>query len=276
AKPAASVRGPIPGTGVAVVRPGDERVFLRPLPVGALWGVGPRTLEKLHGLGVRTVGQLERLPLEQLVRTLGDAHGRHLHDLAHAVDPRPVVPDQRPKSISHEETFAEDIDDARALHTELVRMADAVARRARHQEVAGRTVAIKVRFGDFTTISRSVTLPQAVDTGPAIVRAATQLLDQIDIAPGVRLFGVGLANLADDAPHQLSLDDLTRAAEAPAADGAAWSAVTEAVDAVRARFGDDALLPAALAEGGSLRAKRAGEQQWGPDDRGSSPDGDRV
>lgn len=276
AKPSASVRGPIPGTGVAVVRPGDERVFLRPLPVEALWGVGPRTLEKLHGLGVRTVGQLERLPIEQLVRTLGEAHGRHLHDLAHAVDPRPVLPDQRPKSISHEETFAEDIDDARALHTELVRMADAVARRARHQEVAGRTVAIKVRFGDFTTISRSVTLPQAVDTGPAIVRAATQLLDQIDIAPGVRLFGVGLANLADDAPHQLSLDDLTRAAEAPAADGAAWSAVTEAVDAVRARFGDDALLPAALAEGGSLRAKRAGEQQWGPNDRGSSPGEDRV
>src|SRR5690606_13412740 len=118
-------------------------------------------------------------------------------------------------SISHEETFVEDIDDARALHTELVRMADAVARRARHQEVAGRTVAIKVRFGDFTTISRSITLPQAVDTGPAIVRAASRLLEQVDIAPGVRLFGVGLANLADDAPHQLSLDDLTRAAETP-------------------------------------------------------------
>ncbi|HSP05117.1 MAG TPA: DNA polymerase IV [Acidimicrobiales bacterium] len=273
AKPSASVRGPVPGTGVAVVRPGDERVFLRPLPVGALWGVGPRTLEKLHALGVRTVGQLERLPLDQLVRSLGDAHGRHLHDLAHAVDPRPVVPDQRPKSISHEETFAEDIDDPRALRTELVRMADAVARRARHQDVSGRTVAIKVRFGDFTTISRSITLAQAVDTGPAIARAATQLLDQVDIAPGVRLFGVGLANLADDAPHQLSLDDLTRAAEAPAADGAAWTAVTEAVDAVRARFGDDALLPAALAERGSLRAKRPGEQQWGPHERrASSPD----
>jgi DNA polymerase IV len=276
AKPSASVRGPVPGTGVAVVRPGDERVFLRPLPVGALWGVGPRTLERLHALGVRTVGQLERLPLDQLVRSLGGAHGRHLHDLAHAVDPRPVVPDQRPKSISHEETFAEDIDDPRALHTELVRMADAVARRARHQEVSGRTVAIKVRFGDFTTISRSLTLAQAVDTGPAIARAATQLLDQVDIAAGVRLFGVGLANLADDAPHQLSLDDLTRAGEAPAADGAAWTAVTEAVDAVRARFGDDALLPAALAEGGSLRAKRSGEQQWGPHERQASSDGDGV
>jgi DNA polymerase-4 len=137
-------------------------------------------------------------------------------------------------------------------------------------------VAIKVRFGDFTTISRSITLAQAVDTGPAIARAATQLLDQVDIAPGVRLFGVGLANLADDAPHQLSLDDLTRAADVPAADGAAWTAVTEAVDAVRARFGDDALLPAALAERGSLRAKRPGEQQWGPHERGASSPGGGV
>jgi DNA polymerase-4 len=270
AKPSASVRGPIPGTGVAVVRPGDERVFLRPLPVGALWGVGPRTLEKLHGLGVRTVGQLERLPLDQLVRAVGEAHGRHLHDLAHAVDPRPVVPDQRAKSISHEETFVEDIDDPRALHTELVRMADAVARRARHDEVTGRTVAIKVRFGDFTTITRSLTLPRPVDSGPSIVRAASRLLDQVDIALGVRLFGVGLTNLSEGAPQQLSLDDLHRTDGAPAADGAAWSAVTEAIDAVRARFGDDALLPAALAEGGSLRAKRSGDQQWGPGDRSAS------
>ena len=130
---------------------------------------------KIAQLGVRTVAQLERLPLAQLVRAVGEAHGRHLHDLAHAVDPRPVVPDQRVKSVSHEETFAEDIDDPRALHTELVRMADAVGRRARSQDVAGRTVSIKVRFGDFTTISRSVTLPQPVDTGPAIVRAATRL-----------------------------------------------------------------------------------------------------
>jgi DNA polymerase IV len=264
AKPSASVRGPVPGTGVAVVRRGDERAFLRPLPVEALWGVGPRTLEKLHALGVRTVGQLERLPLTQLTRAIGEAHGRHLHDLAHAIDPRPVIPDQRPKSISHEETFVEDLDDHTALRTELVRMADAVARRARAHGLAGRTVSIKVRFGDFTTITRSSTLPQAVDSGPAIVRAATRLLDAVDVAPGVRLFGVALANLADDAPHQLSLDELAPSSAAPAADGTAWTAVTEAVDAVRARFGDDALLPATLAGGGSLRAKRSGDQQWGP------------
>jgi len=264
AKPKASRRGPIPGTGVAVVPPGDERAFLRPLRVEALWGVGPRTLERLHGLGVRTVGQLERLPLDQLVRAVGEAHGRHLHALAHAVDPRPVEPDQRAKSISHEETFAEDLDTHAALHVELVRMADAVARRAREHEVAGRTVSIKVRYGDFTTITRSTTLPQPVDTGPAVVRAAGALLGALDVAPGVRLFGVGLSNLAEHAPHQLSLDDLARSDEPPAADGQAWAAVTEAVDAVRARFGDAAVVPAALAGRGPLRPKRSGDQQWGP------------
>jgi len=264
AKPRASRRGPIPGTGVAVVPAGEERAFLRPLPVEALWGVGPRTLERLHGLGVRTVGQLERLPLDQLVRALGDAHGRHLHDLSHAVDPRPVEPDQRARSISHEETFAEDLDTHAALHVELVRMADAVARRAREHEVAGRTVSIKVRYGDFTTHTRSTTLSQPVDTGTAVVRAAGALLDALDVAPGVRLFGVGLSNLVERAPHQLSLDDLAAGGEPRAADGAAWTAVTEAVDAVRARFGDAAVVPAALAGRGPLRPKRSGDQQWGP------------
>ncbi len=273
AKPSASARGAVPGTGVAVVRPGDERAFLRPLPVEALWGVGPKTLERLHRLGVRTVGHLERLPLDQLTRAVGDAHGQHLHALAHAVDDRPVVPDQRPKSISHEETFAEDIDDVARLRVELVRMADAVARRARHHDLPGRTVSIKVRFGDFSTISRSVTLDRPVDTGPAIVRAASGLLDQVDVSIGVRLFGVALANLVEDAPRQLSLDDLGGRPSGgarpdrpvvTAADGAAWSAVTEAIDAVRARFGDEAVLPGTLAAGGSLRAKRTGDQQRGP------------
>jgi DNA polymerase-4 len=264
AKPKASRHGPIPGTGVAVVPPGEELPFLRPLPVEALWGVGPKTLDRLHGIGVRTVGQLERLPLEQLVRAVGDAHGHHLHALAHAVDPRPVEPDQRTKSISHEETFVEDLDSHGALRVELVRMADAVARRAREHDLAGRTVSIKVRYGDFTTISRSTTLAQPVDTGPAIVRAAGTMLDALDVAAGVRLFGVGLSNLVQGAPHQLSLDDVVPGPDRPAADGAAWAAVTEAVDAVRARFGDAAVVPATLAGTGPLRPKRPGDQQWGP------------
>ncbi|WP_436795636.1 DNA polymerase IV [Actinospongicola halichondriae] len=263
-KPRPSVDGPIPGTGITVVRPGDERAFLRPLPAGSLWGVGPKTLEKLQRLGVRTVADIEALQLDTLVRAVGEASGRHLHALAHAIDERPVVPDARPKSIGHEETFAEDIDDRDRLHVHLVRMADAVADRVRHHGLPGRTVSIKVRFGDFSTISRSATQPGPVDSGPSIVRAASALLDQVDISSGVRLLGVSLTNLTEDAPRQMSLDDLARTPDtAPAADGAAWEAVTQAVDAVRERFGTDALRPATLL--GDSRASRPGERPWGPD-----------
>jgi DNA polymerase-4 len=263
-KPKASVQGPIPGTGVTVVRPGHERAFLRPLPAASLWGVGPKTLEKLQRLGVRTVGDLEHIPLDLLVRTVGEASGRHLHELCRAVDDRPVVPDARPKSIGHEETFAEDLHDHDALHLQLVRMAEAVASRVRHHRLPGRTVTIKVRFGDFSTITRSVTLPQPVDTAPAIVRAAGELLERIDVAPGVRLFGVSLSNLVEDAPRQLALDGLDGDGAPAAGDGRAWTAVTEVVDAVRARFGAEAVVPAALV-GGGRRPFRPGQQQWGPD-----------
>ncbi len=274
-KPTASVHGPVPGTGITVVRPGDELGFLRPLPASALWGVGPKTLEKLRRIGVRTVADIEQVPVEVLVRTLGDASGRHLHRLARAVDDRPVVADARPKSIGHEETFAADIHTHADLHVHLVRMADAVASRVRRHSLPGRTVTIKVRFGDFSTITRSATASAPVDTGPSILRMADALLDQIDVAPGVRLFGVTLSNLmpadeVDGAPHQLSLADMNAAEDGagPSADaeGPAWGAVTDAVDAVRARFGNDAVVPATLV-GDERRTFRPGEKQWGPSQR---------
>ncbi len=272
-KPRPSVDGPIPGTGITVVRPGDERAFLRPLPAQSLWGVGPKTLEKLQRLGVRTIADIEALQLDTLVRAVGDASGRHLHALAHAIDDRPVVPDARPKSIGHEETFAEDIDDVGRLHVQLVRMSDAVADRVRGHGLPGRTVTIKVRFGDFSTITRSITQPGPIDSGPSIVRAASSLLEQVDISAGVRLLGVSLSNLAPDAPRQMSLDDMAAAGAAPAADGAAWQAVTEAVDAVRERFGSDAVRPATLL--GDPRRSRPGERPWGPDaDRRGETDPD--
>ena len=281
-KPTASVRGPVPGTGITVVRPGDELAFLRPLPASALWGVGPKTLEKLRRIGVRTVADIEQLPVELLVRTLGDANGRHLHRLARAVDDRPVVADARPKSIGHEETFATDIHSHAELHVHLVRMADAVASRVRHHGLPGRTVTIKVRFGDFSTITRSVTAPRPVESGPAILRMADALLDQVDVGPGVRLFGVTVSNLVpaaevEDAPLQLSLADLGSPGDESGPDGEpagpAWDAVTEAVDAVRARFGTDAVVPATLV-GDERRSFRPGGQQWGPNrsDPGTTDD----
>ena len=269
-KPKPSLDGPIPGRGVTVVRAGDERAFLRPLPVASLWGVGPKTLEKLQRLGVHTVRDLEALDLGTLVRTLGQASGHHLHQLARAIDDRAVVPDARPKSIGHEETFAADLHDHDELHLQLVRMADAVADRLRRHRLPGRTVSIKVRYGDFSTITRSVTVPQPVDTGPAIVRAASELLERLDVSAGVRLFGVTVSNLVEDAPRQLSLDVAGPTGPPPADGGArpagdgAWSSVTEVVDAVRVRFGAGAVVPAALV-GDGRRPFRPGQQQWGPD-----------
>jgi DNA polymerase-4 len=252
AKPTATPSGPLFGSGVVVVPPGGELAFLHPLPVRALWGVGPKTQQVLDRLGIRTVGDLAGFGESDLVNALGDANGRHLHRLSHAVDDRPVVPDQRPKSISHEETFARDHTRLDTLRVEAVRMAEAVAQRLRRHGYAGRTVTVKVRFHDFRTITRSVTLPAAVDSGPEVARAAKALLEPIDPSAGVRLLGVGVTNLDADGAVQLRLDD----AAAPG-----WRDATSAVDAIRERFGDDAIKPGTLA---GRAVKQPGDTQWGP------------
>jgi DNA polymerase-4 len=255
AKPVADRKGTIRGRGVVVVAPGTELDFLHPLPVRALWGVGPATHKRLERFGVATVGDLAALPVETLVTALGSALGRHLHDLAWGRDPRRVEPDRAVKSVSHEETYAHDLHVASELAAEAVRLADSVGARLRRARLAGRTVSIKVRFHDFETITRSRTLPEPVDTGTVIARTAVSLLDEVDPTPGVRLFGVAVSNLVEDAAQQLSLLD------GAAAD---WDRATGAVDEVRARFGDGAVGPAALVRPDGLRVKRRGDTQWGP------------
>ena len=257
AKPRAARSGTEPGLGVCVVEEERELEFLHPLPVSALWGVGPATEARLQRFGVATIGDLATVPLATLVGSLGQALGAHLHELANGRDPRPVEPDREVKSVSHEETYAVDHVEREALRVEAVRMADSVANRLRDARLSGRTVTIKVRFGDFSTITRSHTLPSPVDSGPTIARAAVELLDQVDVSPGVRLFGVGVSNLAEDGARQLSLDDALNAA--------GWEDATKAVDEVRARFGDRAVGPGTLASSDGLRVKRQGDTQWGPD-----------
>ena len=252
AKPTASLAGPVPGLGVKVVTLDDELPFLHAHPVGALWGVGPATRARLDRLAVRTIGDLAALPEETLVAALGDASGRHLHALAWADDTRPVVPDTAAKSISHEETFPVDHHDHETLDREAVRLADAVAARLRRAGVAGRTVQVKVRFGDFRTITRSATAPEPLDTGRAVAAVARRLLDAVDVSPGVRLLGVGVSQLEPVAARQLSLDD---------AGAASWADATKAIDEIRDRFGDGAIVPATLA---GRAPKRRGDQQWGP------------
>ncbi|HEY8523319.1 MAG TPA: DNA polymerase IV [Acidimicrobiales bacterium] len=255
AKPRATPRGPVEGPGVHVVSPGGELAFLHPLPARALWGVGPATLARLESLGVRTVGDIAALPEATLVSRLGAAHGRHLSRLAHGIDPRPVVPEQPAKSVGHEETFPTDHHDRAPLQRELVRMADAVAGRLRRHRLGGRTVTIKVRFGDFRTITRSTTVAVPLDEGPAIARAARALLDAVDIAPGVRLLGVSVSGLVDGGARQLTLDEATS--------GPSWHEASAAVDAIRRRFGHRAIGPASSVGPGGMRTG-PGENPWGP------------
>ena len=263
AKPRAGPPGspPTPGLGVKVVAPGDELAFLHPLPVGALWGVGPATRTRLDRFGIRTVGDLAAMPEATLVGALGEAHGRHLHALAWAGDDRPVEPERAAKSIGHEETYASDHHSRDTLRKEALRLSDAVANRLREAGVAGRTVTLKIRFATFQTITRSRTVPAPVDAGPAIARVATELLDAIDPSTGVRLLGVSLSNLAPRPAEQLRLgaedgEDVDRE-----------PAVARAVDEVRRRYGDQAVGPATLLRGDGLAVKRRGDQQWGPPSR---------
>jgi DNA polymerase-4 len=274
AKPSASLAGVVEGAGIVVVEPGDELAFLHPKPVEALWGVGPATAVRLRRLGVATIGDLARVPLASLEASVGAAVGRHLYDLAWARDTRPVEPARDIKSVGHEETYPQDRDDADDLHREVVRMADAVAGRLRAGGLAGRTVTLKVRFGDFATITRSQTVPDLVDTGPAIAAAGAVLLAQVDVTAGVRLLGLSVSGLSRDAARQLTLD-LDAGSGGPARQGGpvaapAWEDTSRAVDQVRDRFGAGAVGPAALLGESGLRVKRPGDTQWGPAE-GSAP-----
>jgi DNA polymerase-4 len=243
---------------VYVVADGGELEFLWPLPVRALWGVGPATYGRLERFGVATIGDLAAMPVETLVRAVGESAGRHLHDLAWARDPRPVEPERDAKSIGHEETYAVDHFARSALELEVVRLADGVASRLRAAGLAGRTVTLKVRFADFRTITRSRTVKAALANGPEVAKVAQALLAGVDPSPGVRLLGVSASNLVERPATQLSLAESTP-----------WEGVAQAVEGVRRRYGEAAVGPAALlgagrSAPGGLRLRRLGDQQWGP------------
>lgn len=267
-KPAGPGQPPAAGPGVLVVAPGEELSFVHPLPVGALWGVGPATQKRLDRFGIVTVGDLAALPVETLVSALGKVQGRHLHDLAWARDDRPVVPESKPKSVGHEETYAKDLHDLGALNREAVRMADAVGHRLRKAGMEGRTVTIKVRFHDFNTITRSSTLPAPTATAPVLASVAKELLTLVDPGPGVRLFGVSVTNLSSVTDEQLTFDGAASATDAVGMPNPAWNDASRAVDAIRQRFGETAVGPATLAEGDGLHLKRQGDTQWGPRGKG--------
>ncbi len=225
--------------GMLVVRPAEVIDFLHPLPVGALWGVGARTEEVLLRLGLRTVGDLAHVPARTLQRAVGQAAGAHLHELAWGRDPRRVVPDEPERSAGHEETFATDVDDPAVVHRELLRLAERTAGRLRAGGWLARTVSIKVRFTDFTTITRSRTLDVPTDVGQDLYETARALFDALGLDRArLRLVGVRAERLvpARSAPRQLELGEREhgrRDAEL-------------AADRAARRFGAGAVRPATL------------------------------
>ncbi|GAA4094533.1 MULTISPECIES: DNA polymerase IV [Actinomadura] len=225
--------------GMLVVPADGVQEFLHPLPVAALWGVGDRTEEALLRLGLRTVGQLAQVPPATLQRELGNALGAHLHELAWGRDPRPVVPRSPDKSIGAEETFDTDVDDPETIRRELLRLSEKVGARLRAAGHVGRTVSVKLRRSDFTTLTRSRTLREPTDVARMIYVTACELyeasgLDRVRL----RLVGVRVENLvpADQAVRQPTLDEPETG----------WREAERAVDQVSRRFGSGAVRPAAL------------------------------
>ncbi|HWC35752.1 MAG TPA: DNA polymerase IV [Mycobacteriales bacterium] len=225
--------------GLLVVPKQSTLAFLHPLPIGALWGVGDKTEEVLARIGLRTIGDIAATPVTTLIHTVGKAAGSHLHALANGEDPRRVVPDEPDRSIGAEETFDRDIADREGIVRELLRLSERCAERLRASGQVSRTVAIKVRFTDFRTISRSRTLSQHTDVARVIYDTACHLYDALGIdGTPLRLVGVRAEGLARtvETPEQLSLDG----------DAEEWRAAEQAVDRVTERFGHGAVRPAAL------------------------------
>jgi DNA polymerase-4 len=227
--------------GLLVV-PRDEVIgFLHPLPVSALWGVGEKTEETLARLGLRTIGDIANTPESTLVRGLGAASGAHLHALAWGRDDRSVVPHEPDRSIGAEETFSRDIDDPAIVARELLRLSEKTAARLRAAGHVGRTISIKVRFADFTTITRSRTLKEPTDVARVVYDTARGLYDALGLQRArLRLVGVRVEGLgeASSTPRQLALGGGDEE----------WRAAEQASDRAAARFGSGAVRPAALVD----------------------------
>lgn len=220
--------------GLLVV-PRDETVaFLHPLPINQLWGVGAKTEESLKNRGLHTIGDLAAVPLDQLKRMVGEAAGSRLHELSWGRDARTVQARPDEKSIGHEETFATDVSDERVIRRELLRLSNMVAVRLREAGMSSRTIALKVRYGDFSTISRSKTISDPTATGRRIFEEAMALYQGLSRHDPIRLIGVRAEQLSLGGSSALWDADET------------WTEAETVMDAASARFGRGAVTPASL------------------------------
>jgi DNA polymerase-4 len=199
--------------GQLIVPPGSELEVVHPLPASRLPGVGPVTAVRLASFGMRTVADVAGRPESELVGLLGDAAGRALAAMAAGRDDRPVVAEREAKSIGTEDTFPVDVTDRPRLGLELDRLASSTAARLATSGHSGRTITVKVRLHDFSTLSRSRTLPAPTDQLSVIRREARTLLEGVDVSNGIRLLGVSVSGIADTVQHELPLGELIGVAE---------------------------------------------------------------
>jgi len=211
--------------------------FLHPLPISAMWGVGPKTAETLERLGLRTIEDIANLPRTTLIRALGEASGASLYELAWGRDYRDVSPQDAEKSISAAETFPQDLDDPHQILTEFLRLTERASARLRDKELFAKTISIKVRFADFSTINRSKTLSLPLEGTHEIYEVVKGLYQALKIERArLRLVGVTLENLSSGAPEQMVLG----------ARESGWRQADGAIDRARARFGVGSVRPARL------------------------------
>jgi DNA polymerase-4 len=245
--------------GLVVVPPGEEAAFLAPMPMEMLWGVGPKMRARLFELGMRTIGDIAAWPEDDLARRFGE-WGRALARHAKGIDDRPVEPVHEAKSISQETTFSRDVSDGAALRRTLLELSEGVAASLRRENLAARTVKIKVRWPPFETLTRQTTLAQPTDLDDEIFQAAWALFQKVwGHGKAVRLIGVGVSGLTE-AARQLDLFGESTQARA--------EKLAKTVDAIRERYGWEAVKRASLVK----RRKRPGDTET---DRAAPPEPDQ-
>lgn len=237
--------------GLLVVPANETIELLHPLPIAKLWGVGGKTEEVLRGRGLHTIGHVAHASRDTLLRAVGESGADRLHDLAWGVDPRTVHARAEEKSAGHEMTFETNITDPTVIRAELLRMSNMVAVRLRKARMVGRTVVLKLRFGDFTTITRSRTIAEPTDVGRRIYEEVCEIYEALGKhdAP-IRLVGVRAEQLQETASTQFGLWD----------ESEGWREAEDVMDAASAKFGRDAVKPARLLGRSSHNRPRLGQR----------------
>ncbi len=223
--------------GMLEIRADRILEFLHPLPVRAIWGVGPKTAESLERLGLHTVADIANTPRATLIRALGDATGESLYELAWGRDYRNVIPDEPEKSIGNEETFSEDLDSPEEILREFLRMTEKATARLRERSLFAKTISIKIKFADFSSLTRAKTVPIAIDNTHDTYEIVKSLyLALNNEGARIRLVGVSLSNLQEGAPVQLEIGARERG----------WREADGAIDKAKARFGRQSVRPGRL------------------------------